>query len=131
VTTVAFQSGPEDWTPLQLDAEPTRERPVRGVADGAPYAVVGAAPSDGNPAGVPHVMEARCSHRGGPLYDGAVVDGCLECPWHGARFDLVTGEARRGPAAAAQPVYEVEHDGDRISIRREEPGDLRVNATSD
>lgn len=31
-----------------------------------------------------------CPHLGGPL-DGAVVDGCVTCPWHGYRFDVRTG----------------------------------------
>jgi 3-phenylpropionate/trans-cinnamate dioxygenase ferredoxin component len=34
-----------------------------------------------------------------PLSAGEVLDdGTIECPWHGARFDCVTGEVRRGPA---------------------------------
>jgi phenylpropionate dioxygenase-like ring-hydroxylating dioxygenase large terminal subunit len=32
-----------------------------------------------------------CPHRGGPLEDAAVEDGCVTCPWHGYRFDLATG----------------------------------------
>jgi nitrite reductase/ring-hydroxylating ferredoxin subunit/uncharacterized membrane protein len=126
VTTVAFQHGPDEWRPLELDAAPTPGRVVRGVAGGVAYAVVGA------PAGSskPTVMESRCSHRGGPLHDGVVVDGCIECPWHGARFDLDTGAVRRGPAAAPQPVYDVQVDGDVVRIRRDEPGGLRANVTT-
>jgi nitrite reductase/ring-hydroxylating ferredoxin subunit/uncharacterized membrane protein len=129
VTTVAFQSGPEDWEPLELDAEPSRNHPVRGVADGLPYAVV-AAVSSGSAGGPVHVIESRCSHRGGPLHDGKVVDGCLQCPWHGARFDLRTGAVRRGPASAAQPVYDVVDDDGRLSIRRTEHGSLRADVTT-
>jgi nitrite reductase/ring-hydroxylating ferredoxin subunit/uncharacterized membrane protein len=129
VTTVAFQSGPADWEPLELDAEPSRDHPVRGVADGLPYAVVAAA-SSGSAGGPMHVIESRCSHRGGPLHDGKVVDGCLQCPWHGARFDLRTGAVRRGPASAAQPVYDVVDDDGRLSIRRTEHGSLRADVTT-
>jgi nitrite reductase/ring-hydroxylating ferredoxin subunit/uncharacterized membrane protein len=129
VATVAFQSGPEDWEPLELDAEPSRDHPVRGVADGLPYAVVAAA-SSGSAGGPMHVIESRCSHRGGPLHDGKVVDGCLQCPWHGARFDLRTGAVRRGPASAAQPVYDVVDDDGRLSIRRTEHGSLRADVTT-
>jgi phenylpropionate dioxygenase-like ring-hydroxylating dioxygenase large terminal subunit len=32
-----------------------------------------------------------CPHRGGPLEDAPVEDGCVPCPWHGYRFDLGTG----------------------------------------
>lgn len=52
-------------------------------------------------------MHAVCSHAGGPLAEGRVVDGCLECPWHGSRFGLEDGHARRGPAVYDQPAYEV------------------------
>ncbi len=127
VTTVAFQSGPDDWEPLQLDAEPSTERPVRATASGIPFAVVARSSTRNGASRAPHVMESRCSHRGGPLHEGAVVDGCIECPWHGARFDLDTGKVRRGPAAAPQPVYEVDINDDQTMIRREELGGLRAN----
>ena len=127
VATIAFQRGPDDWESLELDAEPSTEHPVRGVAAGITYAVVGARSGSGGESPAPHVLEARCSHRGGPLHEGEIVDGCLQCPWHGARFDLDTGEVRRGPASAPQPVYEVDVRGDRTMIRREELGDLRSN----
>jgi nitrite reductase/ring-hydroxylating ferredoxin subunit/uncharacterized membrane protein len=48
-----------------------------------------------------------CSHAGGPLSGGTVVDGCLECPWHGSRFRLADGRAVRGPGLYDQPAYEV------------------------
>ena len=130
VTTVAFQSGPEGWAPLHLDDEPSAERPVRATAHGVVYAVVAASSASNGVIRAPHVMESRCSHRGGPLHGGSVIDGCVECPWHGARFDLDTGEVRRGPAASPQPVYEVEVRGDETLIRREELGGLRSNSTS-
>lgn len=130
VNTGAFQSGPQDWVALELDDEASPDHAVRGVANGLPYAVVAATPSASAAIDVPHVMESRCSHRGGPLHEGEVVDGCLECPWHGARFDLDTGEVRRGPASAPQPVYDVaDHDG-RLLIRRDESGSLRANSTT-
>ncbi len=126
VSTVAYQSGPTDWTPVELDDTPTPDRPTRAVIDAIAYAVVARAGDDEAP---PHVVESRCSHRGGPLHEGAVVDGCLECPWHGARFDLETGEVRRGPASVPQPVYEVRRDGATTLIRRDEPGGLRTSVT--
>ena len=38
-----------------------------------------------------HALAARCPHRGGPLADGLVTDGCVTCPLHNQRFDLRTG----------------------------------------
>jgi nitrite reductase/ring-hydroxylating ferredoxin subunit len=54
-----------------------------------------------------HALHDQCAHAGGPLSGGTVVDGCIECPWHGSRFDLVSGERRRGPTAYDQPTYEI------------------------
>ncbi len=130
VTTVAFQSGPQEWTALELDTDASPDHAVRGVVEGLPYAVVAASPSGSAASPVPHVMESRCSHRGGPLHGGSVVDGCVECPWHGARFDVATGEVRRGPASAPQPVYDVADVDGQLRIRRNEPGSLRANVTT-
>lgn len=126
VSTVAFHAGPQEWTPIELDGEPSVDRPVRGVAEHTAFAVVATAAAGREL----HVLEARCSHRGGPLDEGAVVDGCLQCPWHGARFDLASGAVRRGPAACPQPTYEVRTTGDIVSIRRSEPGGLRSDTVS-
>ena len=54
-----------------------------------------------------HALHDTCAHAGGPLSGGRVVDGCLECPWHGSRFRLEDGHVVHGPAVYDQPVYEV------------------------
>ncbi|MFG3280457.1 Rieske 2Fe-2S domain-containing protein [Streptomyces sp. NPDC048111] len=53
-----------------------------------------------------HVLVDRCSHMAGPLSEGTVADGCVECPWHGSVFRLADGENVGGPATAPQPVFE-------------------------
>ena len=52
-------------------------------------------------------LHETCAHAGGPLAQGQIVDGCIECPWHGSRFRLEDGALRRGPAVYDQPSYEV------------------------
>ncbi len=52
-------------------------------------------------------LDEVCAHAGGPLSEGRLVDGCIECPWHGSRFRLVDGAARRGPSVYDQPAFEV------------------------
>lgn len=52
-------------------------------------------------------LHSQCAHAGGPLNEGTIVDGCVECPWHGSRFELATGRRRRGPTVYDQPIYEV------------------------
>ena len=62
-----------------------------------------------------------CAHAGGPLDEGTVVDGCLQCPWHCSRFRLTDGRARRGPSVYDQPAYEVRAaEGGGYEVRRAE-----------
>jgi nitrite reductase/ring-hydroxylating ferredoxin subunit len=64
-------------------------------------------------------LHAVCAHAGGPLHEGSVVDGCVECPWHGSRFRLTDGHLRRGPALYDQPAYEIRSaDGGGYEVRR-------------
>jgi len=66
-----------------------------------------------------HAMHAVCSHAGGPLAQGTVVDGCLECPWHGSRFWVDNGRVSRGPALYDQPAYELrEAEAGGYEVRR-------------
>lgn len=70
-----------------------------------------------------HALHAACAHAGGPLDKGAFTpDGCLECPWHGARYRLADGAVRRGPSVHDQPRYEVRPaDGGGYEVRRVAP----------
>jgi len=55
-----------------------------------------------------YAIEDLCTHDGGPLVEGEVLDGCqVECPRHGARFDIRTGQALSMPAFEPTPAYEV------------------------
>jgi nitrite reductase/ring-hydroxylating ferredoxin subunit len=63
-------------------------------------------------------IDAHCSHYHGPLAEGLVDGGSIRCPWHHACFDLRTGEAARAPALNPLAVWQVEHEGDRIFVRR-------------
>ena len=49
----------------------------------------------------------RCTHRGGPLSDGALICGTVQCPWHGSQFDVKTGEVKCGPATEPISTYPV------------------------
>ena len=67
----------------------------------------------------PYALHAVCAHAGGPLAEGTVADGCIECPWHGSRFRLTDGHLRRGPAVYDQPAYEIRAaDGGGYEVRR-------------
>jgi len=69
--------------------------------------------------GTVQALHAVCAHAGGPLAQGTVVDGCLECPWHGSRFWIDNGRVARGPALYDQPAYELrEAEGGGYEVRR-------------
>jgi nitrite reductase/ring-hydroxylating ferredoxin subunit/uncharacterized membrane protein len=53
-------------------------------------------------------FEDHCTHRGGPLSDGALVGCTVQCPWHGSQFDVHTGRVVAGPAQKKIMTYEVE-----------------------
>jgi nitrite reductase/ring-hydroxylating ferredoxin subunit len=102
----AFEHGPKGWTPLDGSLEPVSDLDGGyATAAGEPLLVSWAAPEW-------HAIGARCSHRGGPLQEGTVANGCVTCPWHQSRFRLDDGAIVDGPAAAPQPNYSVrEVDG--------------------
>ncbi|GAA1585624.1 Rieske 2Fe-2S domain-containing protein [Actinoplanes couchii] len=60
----------------------------------------------------------RCSHEGGPLSEGTVSDGCVECPWHGSTFRLDDGAVVHGPAGNDQPVLPVRVRAGLVEVRR-------------
>lgn len=51
---------------------------------------------------------ATCTHYGGPLAKGLLVDCTVHCPWHHARFDLRTGEAIAAPALNNVACYKID-----------------------
>lgn len=61
-----------------------------------------------------YCIEDVCSHDGQPLTDGPVADGAIECPRHGAKFDLCTGKAVCMPATEGIQVFNVERREDGV-----------------
>lgn len=53
-------------------------------------------------------FDDRCTHKGGPLSDGTLICGVVQCPWHGSQFDTHTGEVKCGPAKNGIETYKVE-----------------------
>jgi len=72
-----------------------------GVVENTPHGTLAVGISEGEPFAVSN----RCRHLFASLGEGEVAeDGCLECPWHGARFDVATGKMTRGPQGAFKPL---------------------------
>ncbi|MEP7019578.1 MAG: Rieske 2Fe-2S domain-containing protein [Pseudonocardiales bacterium] len=121
VDTTAFQQFPEDWTDVAEES-----------------AISGSGLTEGDAGGVRVLLARldaeivaladRCTHRGAPLHEGTVADGCVTCPWHQSVFALADGAVVSGPASRPQPVAEVRVVDGRVQVRRSnEPRSLRSN----
>jgi 3-phenylpropionate/trans-cinnamate dioxygenase ferredoxin subunit len=66
--------------------------------------------------GVLYAIDDICTHDGGPLADGELIGCEIECPRHGARFDVRTGRPLCMPAIEPVSVHSVELRGDDIFV---------------
>ncbi|MGI0018479.1 MAG: Rieske (2Fe-2S) protein [Nitrosotalea sp.] len=71
-----------------------------------------------NVGGKLYAINNVCTHEGGPLAEGTLSEYEVECPWHGARFDVRTGEVKSPPAESPVSTYEIKIDQDDIWIRK-------------
>lgn len=63
-----------------------------------------------------YAIEDMCTHDEGPLAEGELQGTVIECPRHGATFDLATGKALTMPATQPVPRYETRVVGGEIQI---------------
>ncbi|TCR15196.1 Rieske 2Fe-2S domain-containing protein [Streptomyces sp. BK205] len=85
--------------------------PVRRSVDDVPVMVLRGTD------GAIHALADQCSHLAGPLSEGTVSDGCVQCPWHGSVFRLSDGLNVRGPAVAPQPAFEARVVDGQVEVR--------------
>ena len=64
-------------------------------------------------------FEDHCTHKGGPLSDGALVDCTVQCPWHGSQFDIRTGRVVAGPAGRQVTTYPIEIRGGEVYVKKD------------
>lgn len=122
VDTTAFQQAPEEWTYAAAEADVQSGALTMGAVNGVPLVLTRLGSGD-------IVAYAdRCTHRGGPLHEGDLVDGCIRCPWHGSEFSVEDGTVVRGPATRPQASFEVRVHNERVEVRRsDEVRALRSN----
>ena len=61
-------------------------------------------------------VDNTCTHKGGPLAEGIISGHEVTCPWHGARFDVRTGEVVGPPAQKAVARYAVRVTGTDVEV---------------
>lgn len=57
-----------------------------------------------------YALDGICTHEDLPLDGGEVDDGILECPWHGAMYEVCTGRVRALPATRPLETFPVRVD---------------------
>ena len=67
--------------------------------------------------GAYYAMTVWCSHQKASMFHGDIQNGELECPLHGARFDLKTGRHLCLPAVRPVDVYELKVEGTKILVK--------------
>ncbi|KAL2419914.1 Apoptosis-inducing factor 1 [Exophiala dermatitidis] len=77
-------------------------------------------------------LNANCTHYGAPLKNGVVTpEGRLTCPWHGACFNVKTGDVEDSPAPNALNKFDVIEKPDGVYIKGKEAdikgGQRKVN----
>ena len=63
--------------------------------------------SDGDGDGPFYAIDNICTHDNGPLGEGQLFGNCIECPRHGALFDVTTGKATTLPAIGRVASHQV------------------------
>ena len=64
-----------------------------------------------------YAINNMCSHKMGRLAKGRLDNSEVVCPFHQARFSVISGEALTSPATNSVQTYEVRISGDEILIR--------------
>lgn len=65
-----------------------------------------------------YALANTCSHLGGPLNEGELLDDCsVKCPWHGSVFSLKDGHVLKGPATESEPKFDVRVNKGQIEVR--------------
>ena len=63
-----------------------------------------------------YAIQDVCTHDGGPLDQGQLEADEIECPRHGARFNVRTGEATLMPAVVGVATFPVKIEGDQLFV---------------
>src|SRR5262249_5244056 len=71
-------------------------------------------------------ISATCTHYGGPLAEGLMVEDTVRCPWHHACFSLRTGEALRAPALTPVACWSTEQRDGKVFVRNKKEAASKI-----
>jgi nitrite reductase/ring-hydroxylating ferredoxin subunit/uncharacterized membrane protein len=106
----AGQQLPGDYVPLMAEAELPANQLTRAVVGDVPILLVRRGAQI-------YALAETCSHLGGPLAEGELVDDSVRCPWHCSRFSLEDGSVIDGPATHPQPCLDARVRDGQIEVR--------------
>lgn len=101
------------WYTITKKSQLTAGKPVRVQFRGRAIAVF--LKEDGTV----YAFDELCTHEDGPLAEGKVEGKVIECPWHGARFNMATGKALALPAREDIRVYKTKIESEEVMIETE------------
>ncbi len=67
-----------------------------------------------------YALDNMCTHDGGDLSEGKIINGQIQCPRHGALFDLKTGDATQMPAVIGINTYDVKIEDGNVLVALKE-----------
>jgi nitrite reductase/ring-hydroxylating ferredoxin subunit/uncharacterized membrane protein len=115
-------AGAGKWAEATFDARPGESIEVADVEDLEPdqmkllrvngRRIALARTADGYVA-----FDDHCTHRGGSLAGGVLIDGTVQCLWHGSQFDATTGKVVCGPAESPIALHHVEENRGKVWLK--------------
>jgi nitrite reductase/ring-hydroxylating ferredoxin subunit len=75
-----------------------------------------------------HALSPKCTHYGAPLAKGALLEGGrIVCPWHGACFNVATGDVEDAPALDPLTKFDIEEKDGAVWVKA---GEKEIKAFS-
>jgi nitrite reductase/ring-hydroxylating ferredoxin subunit/uncharacterized membrane protein len=106
----AAEVGPDQFTPVLPVAELAEGRLRKAECRGVPLLLVRRGDRI-------LAMVETCSHLGGPLSEGWLVEDSVVCPWHQSRYRLEDGRVLDGPSTYDQPCFETRVRNGQVEVR--------------
>ena len=100
----------EGFTRVAALADVAPGTALRCEVNGTPICLV-------NTEGALYALRDNCSHKDFPLSEGEVLGHRLTCAWHGAAFDVTSGQALSLPAIKPVMTYEVEVEEGEVWVK--------------